>query len=1384
MLPVILSHHTRKTNCSQASQEQQKEHCKRLSPTGRPILRATYELESSKTLEALLKKREKDLKRRREHVERLIHWHRRLDEEETEVLQLEKQLLACNKSSNFKHKLRLSKEQRTNLNQDTDGDSIETKTKIIETNVCNESTQSHIGESIRKSVPDVANSSKLHLLSVSSSHSEETYNDKCNIDNHIVEFVNDNKPNDNNYDGKNEQAVAIDIVNSDNYLFNHFDQCERKGRAICPRKMEKSLKEISQNIMELNRMPGTTSTIISRYASVKDFKHMTIEQQSTDVTRNIHDTVIGTNKVPLSNDENIQLADNQHDYSYQAPDNHCFKQGFWDNGDAFSEEVGKQKYSYSSGDGSKSVASDNLKSEINSNNSPNMEVDYVQATGIRLNKLWYRLTSKNIEKFEPMRRYRLYKSDLEHLYEEAKLTVLRDFTQDEECIFGKLLEKSVSKSASSSSTIRLDTTTTSTSTLPSYNSDKQNNGIIALMVPKLNLNFSGPSDPEDCVKEENGERKKLKEKKGNTRNKILHKNDESMMLMEKNQEKQLKLVQVEKQVNNLIYSPSVPKENILTKHDEGYIKQSDELTSNHQKENDLRIEIKSDDTLSTSSSSVNCCDESTSVRMGKLEKNVELFLALTQRIAASSDMSNRVLQRSLSDTLLAGLGNGNGSECELNNSCNIFVSQNNNTSLQQISTNASHCQDQPGSAPTTSSAYRLSSPSLLSHSSSSSSFSSLPSSAQSSSLTVFRKEQMKCSKQDNESEQNNRKYVSSQERSKKRRSKKQLNSPLPMLIANCQRSRSSSSYEEIMSTIPSFSKILNNFQAKSCSNQKMYNKDDFMLVSKLQNVENKLYGKETDGQSMKRQQKEKCIVRQNKNQQYSSTKPDFPSESILSASPISTSHTTTIICNYFEDNNINKNNLAKNTKFHSLPSTNSATSLALSNESISTVNDITASNVTASIRSDITEEISKNEDGIFIPISSSKDYKECNKSHYPHYNDSDCTLIIVTEENASENQEKETKSGNEEKTYDRTPKISTDEMSCNLIYPCQLKESSKIVNNTSKDINKTGQEEDKPKHNIVVEEKQKIYAEIEKEHSTREGEINISLKELYDTFVHYSNYKIKKNENSDLGEIKEKNYLQEKIMKDFISEKGEKLTIIEPEVIEQGEKKLTIKDDSHFTLPSSELSAKNFATELKNNRIVLLENLNDITLSSNKKLTMVEKETALNIGKEHELSSNDLTEEVEVDLSGACSLFQTEYDTDFENTMTSRSTTTLSENCLNQDIGNFELLKLKVSKDDEKQSFVKEEEDINCLTEEDHINQKKQLSSCITLTTPLTINTGLTVTRLKLESDSNTVFSENIISNNYINEMELKGHQVIFDNETVSYVFRTKSRLQTLIFTS
>lgn len=65
------------------------------SPKSPRIIRG-FELESSKSLEHLLRRREEELQKRRADVERLMQWHQRLDNEEDEVLHLEKLLYEYN----------------------------------------------------------------------------------------------------------------------------------------------------------------------------------------------------------------------------------------------------------------------------------------------------------------------------------------------------------------------------------------------------------------------------------------------------------------------------------------------------------------------------------------------------------------------------------------------------------------------------------------------------------------------------------------------------------------------------------------------------------------------------------------------------------------------------------------------------------------------------------------------------------------------------------------------------------------------------------------------------------------------------------------------------------------------------------------------------------------------------------------------------------------------------------------------------------------------------------------------------------------------------------------------------------------------------------------
>lgn len=59
-------------------------------------------------------------------------------------------------------------------------------------------------------------------------------------------------------------------------------------------------------------------------------------------------------------------------------------------------------------------------------------VDCVRTSGGKLNKLWRRLTGQKEDRFDPKRKYKLYKPDLEKFYEEAKKIVLTVFGQNPE----------------------------------------------------------------------------------------------------------------------------------------------------------------------------------------------------------------------------------------------------------------------------------------------------------------------------------------------------------------------------------------------------------------------------------------------------------------------------------------------------------------------------------------------------------------------------------------------------------------------------------------------------------------------------------------------------------------------------------------------------------------------------------------------------------------------------------------------------------------------------------------------------------------------------------------------------------------------------------------
>uniref|UniRef100_A0A0A1WMP9 Centrosome-associated protein 350 n=1 Tax=Zeugodacus cucurbitae TaxID=28588 RepID=A0A0A1WMP9_ZEUCU len=204
-----------------------------------PVVRANYTLETSRSLEELLEKRELDLQRRRKHVERLMQWHRRLDQEEAEVLQMENKLLSYNTQSQSKHLV-------------TD------KTKDL--------PQDHVG-----------------------TFSVRNYNA------HV--------------------------------------------------KVQRRLKEIKNSLKELHSISSTHTTAGSNEGSGEEF-----------------------------------VAD---------------------------------------------------------------AIDCVRTTGTKLNKLWRRLTSQQYDKYEPDKHYKLSKTDLEHLYEAAKVAVLKDFSRNEGRLAAELLEKSI-----------------------------------------------------------------------------------------------------------------------------------------------------------------------------------------------------------------------------------------------------------------------------------------------------------------------------------------------------------------------------------------------------------------------------------------------------------------------------------------------------------------------------------------------------------------------------------------------------------------------------------------------------------------------------------------------------------------------------------------------------------------------------------------------------------------------------------------------------------------------------------------------------------------------------------------------------------------------------
>ncbi|XP_053693592.1 centrosome-associated protein 350-like [Sabethes cyaneus] len=78
--------------------------------------------------------------------------------------------------------------------------------------------------------------------------------------------------------------------------------------------------------------------------------------------------------------------------------------------------------------------------QIGVEGSGNGEEEQVEATGSKLNRLWYRLTGFKENRYEPQRSYTLTRANLEMLYEQAKTRVLERFSNDRE--MKTLLEQS------------------------------------------------------------------------------------------------------------------------------------------------------------------------------------------------------------------------------------------------------------------------------------------------------------------------------------------------------------------------------------------------------------------------------------------------------------------------------------------------------------------------------------------------------------------------------------------------------------------------------------------------------------------------------------------------------------------------------------------------------------------------------------------------------------------------------------------------------------------------------------------------------------------------------------------------------------------------------
>lgn len=437
-----------------------------------PILRANYELESSSALEELLKKREEDLRKRRQHVEHLMKWHQRLDEEEAEVLQLERQLLNYN---NVPQHLVSEQDQQQHHQQQ----------------------QQHIQQMppLQALIADEEELTPTNVNDISGTNYSSTY------------------------------------------------KTPDKKRATRARKMERRLKDIDKSLKELSHISASSAA-----------------------------------------NSAIVMGQSSEDF-----------------------------------DATSTAAS-----------LPSQEIDFVRTTGSKLNKLWKRLTSQTIEKFEPTRRYKLCKADLERLYEDAKMAVLRDFAQDEERIAQELLEKSSLSSIPSPVSIPQHSDIQANATTEKIN---------VLEIPVLNLNFSsGHSEPEE---ESANNSKMVVAPQGN-------------------------------------YSPSVAEENFKAQLLNSSASSSISESSIEQQQNDA-------------SATQSAQKQQQQPNQLRIENNVQMFLALTERLKLGVPNANKPgtqhqgLQRSLSDTQIAELPKFTAATSTSHRNISENASQTKNTSITSCS---------------------------------------------------------------------------------------------------------------------------------------------------------------------------------------------------------------------------------------------------------------------------------------------------------------------------------------------------------------------------------------------------------------------------------------------------------------------------------------------------------------------------------------------------------------------------------------------------------------------------------------------------------------------------------------------------------------------------